>query len=187
MDAAKLGAMRIFNWLGKPGGIAMKSRLRRLLHDPVKLLDDAGVQAGLTVLEVGCGPGFFTLPAARMIGAEGRLFAVEPLADYATTVEQRAREAGLTNVEVIRRDALDTKLCTDSVDLVLLFGVVPFPTLPLGRLLPEMRRVLKDDGRLALWMFPTAAGVPSAVERSGLFEPIGSSNRIYTFSCRGVK
>jgi len=32
---------------------------------------------------------------------------------------------------------------TASVDLVLLFGVVPFPTLPLDRLLPEMHRVLK--------------------------------------------
>ncbi len=77
------------------------------------------------------------------------------------------RGAGLKNVEVVRRDALNTELEAASVDLVLLFGVVPYPTLPLGRLLPEMHRVLKADGTLAVWLFPISFGVPKALPNPG--------------------
>jgi predicted methyltransferase len=39
-----------------------------LFRDPTKALRDAGLEAGQTVLEVGCGPGFFTVPVARIVG-----------------------------------------------------------------------------------------------------------------------
>ena len=74
---------------------------------------------------------------------------MDPLSDFVERVENKVRGAGLKNVEVIRRDALDTGLDAASVDLILLFGVVPFPTLPLDGLLPEMHRVLRADGVLA--------------------------------------
>lgn len=68
-----------------------------------------------------------------------------------------------------------------TIDVALLFGVVPFPTLPLNRLLPEMHRVLKADGILALWLFPVTAGVPTAVLRSGLFTEIGKKNGTHSY------
>jgi predicted methyltransferase len=42
-----------------------------LFRDPYKALDAAGLEAGQDVLEVGCGPGFFTVPAARIVGKDG--------------------------------------------------------------------------------------------------------------------
>ncbi len=45
----------------------MGSRLRRWLMNPVKTLQSAEIQPGQAVLEVGCGTGFFTIPAAQMI------------------------------------------------------------------------------------------------------------------------
>jgi len=44
-------------------------------------------------------------------------------------------------------------LGTASIDKVLLFGVIPFPLLPLNRLLPEMHRVLKPEGVFAAWAY----------------------------------
>ena len=41
-----------------------------LFRDPYKVLKAAGLEPGQRVLEVGCGPGFFTIPAARIIGEE---------------------------------------------------------------------------------------------------------------------
>ncbi len=46
-----------------------------LIRDPVRALKAAGIEAGQRVLEVGCGPGFFTIPAARLLGDQGSLTA----------------------------------------------------------------------------------------------------------------
>lgn len=181
MNTEDLGRSKFLNLLFKPAGWAMESGLRRLLHDPVKILQGADVQPGQTVLEVGSGTGFFTIAAARMIGNRGRLIAMEPLTGYVERLNQKVGEAGLENVEVVRRDALATGLDAASIDRVLLFGVLPFPSLPLNRLLPEMHRILKPTGTMAIWMFPVAGWVPTAVRRSVLFAYLGKQNSVYTF------
>ncbi len=181
MDTEQLGQLRFLNILFKPAGWSMESRLRHWLMDPRKTLKGANLRHGQTVLEVGCGTGFFTLPAAKMIGESGHLIAMDPLSDFVDRVKRKVQDAGLKNVEVIRRDALNTDLEAASIDLVLLFGVVPFPTLPLNKLLPEMHRVLKPEGTLAVWLFPTTAGVPTAILRSGLFATPSKKNGVYTY------
>ncbi len=183
MDAAELGRSRFLNMLFKPSGMAMESRLRHLFMNPEKMLRGAGITPGQTVLEVGAGTGFFTIPAAKMLGDGGRLIAMEPLSDFADRITEKVRDEGLQNVEVLCRDALNSELEPASIDLALLFGVVPFPTLPLNRLLPEMHRVLKSDGRLAVWLFPVSAGVPTAILRSGYFVELGKTNGVYTYRC----
>ncbi len=184
MKTEDLGASKLLNLLFKPAGMAMESGLRNLLHDPVDILEGADVTEGLTVLEVGSGTGFFTLPAARLIGDEGRLIAMEPLAGYVERLTEKAAAAGLRNVQIERRDALNTRLAANSVDRVLLFGVLPFPSLPLDRLLPEMHRVLKPDGILALWQFPVPGWVPASIGRSGLFTLLDKRHGVYRFRRR---
>jgi tRNA A58 N-methylase Trm61 len=181
MDAAKLGKSRFLNLLFRFAGRTMESRLRGWLMPPEKSLQGAGLKAGQTVLEVGSGTGFFTLTAANMIGESGHLIALEPLSDFADKIEMKVTQAGYKNIEVIKRDALKTELETESIDVVLLFGVIPFPTLPLKQLLPEMHRVLKPDATLAVWLFPTTAGVPAAILKSGLFTDMEKMNGVYTF------
>jgi demethylmenaquinone methyltransferase/2-methoxy-6-polyprenyl-1,4-benzoquinol methylase len=182
MDVLELGRSRLINLLVRPGGATMESRLRRWLMPPEKTLQAARIKPGQTVLEVGCGTGFFTLPAAEMIGENGRLIAIDPVSDYIAKVKQKVADAGLSNVDVLRRDGLDTGLPPGSIDVALLFGVVPFPSLPLRKLLPEMHRVLKPEGTLAVWLFPTTAGVPSAISRSGLFAESGRRDGVFTYS-----
>lgn len=159
----------------------MESRVRRLLHDPERILRGADVQPGQSVLEVGSGTGFFTIPAARLIGDDGRLVAMEPLSTYVERLSDKIEVAGLRNVSVVQRDALATGLDTASMDRALLFGVLPFPTLPLNRLLPEMHRILKPDGLLALWQFPIAGWVPAAIRRSTMFDFVEKKNGVYTY------
>ena len=181
MDTEKLGTSRLMNCLSKLGGKAMESRWRRWLMNPKKTLRGADLKTGQIVLEVGCGTGFFTLPAAEMIGETGHLIAMDPLSDFVDKVRKKVGDAGFSNVEVIRRDALNTKLEAASVDVILLFGVVPFPSLPLKRLLPEMHRVLREEGTLAVWLFPTTAGVPTSILRSGLFTNLDKKNGVYVY------
>ncbi|MBT3369934.1 MAG: class I SAM-dependent methyltransferase [Rhodospirillaceae bacterium] len=185
MDALNLGKSRLINMLVKLPGKNMESRLRRWFHDPEKLLSGANISLGQTVLEVGCGTGFFTLTAAEIIGETGHLIALDPVSGYVERVEEKVRQAGLENVEVVRRDALATGLEAESVDVALLFGVLPFPTLPLDQLLPEMHRVLKPSGTLAVWLFPVSYGVPAWILQSGLFTDLGRQEGVFRYQRSG--
>ncbi len=181
MNTEGLGNSKILNLLFKPAGVMMESRLRQWLMNPVKALRGAGIQPGQTVLEVGCGTGFFTMPAARLIGGQGCLVAMDVLSKYTERVSKKVQAADLKNVRVVKRDALDTGLDAASIDLVLLFGVIPYPSLPLNRLLPEMHRVLKPEGNLTVWLFPISFGVPKSILRSRLFTYISKRNGVYNY------
>jgi demethylmenaquinone methyltransferase/2-methoxy-6-polyprenyl-1,4-benzoquinol methylase len=178
-----LGNSKILNLLFKPAGLMMGSRLRKWLFDPVKTLRGAEIHPGQTILEVGCGTGFFTIPAAQMIGGQGNLVALDASSGFLEQVSNKVKDAGLKNVQITRRDALDTGLDDASMDKALLFGVIPFPLLPLDRLLPEMHRVLKPEGTMAVWLFPPLfrLWVPKAIVRSGLFTYLNKKNGVYNY------
>jgi ubiquinone/menaquinone biosynthesis C-methylase UbiE len=120
-----------------------------LFRDPYKALAAAGVEPGLKVLELGCGPGFFTVPAAEMVGERGSVTALDinPLA--VERVRQKIEEAGVANAEVIRADAAETHLPDQSVDLVLLFGFAR-PIGDMGSIWAEVHRVLRPGGGLSV-------------------------------------
>ena len=89
--------------------------------------------------------------------------------------------AGLNNIELLCRDALNTGLDDASINSALLFDDIPLPSLPLNRVLTEIHRVLKPNGTLAVWLVPTTAGVPTAIFRSGLFRGLGKKHRVYSY------
>ena len=144
------------------------------------LVDKAKIAKVDIVLEVGCGTGFFTIPVAKLVGPEGHVYAIDshPLAIEETA--KKIHDAGLSNVGLIKGDATETGLAPDSIDLVLLFGVIPSPTLPLDRLLPRMHRLLKREGALAVWTaLPWWS--PASLTRSGLFAYVGKESGVYGF------
>jgi len=149
----------------------MESRLRYRFYGPMKILQGAEIRPGQRVLEVGCGTGFFTITAAQLIGNQGTLVAMDVLPVSVETVSKKVHAARLKNVRVVKGDAMDTKLDSQSMDLVLLFGVIPAPMLPLDRLLPEMHRILKPGGTMAVW---PSIWVHQSILQSGLF----------TYSCK---
>jgi ubiquinone/menaquinone biosynthesis C-methylase UbiE len=105
--------------------------------------------------------------------AQGSLPSVE-------RVEAKAKHAGLTNVRLTQADACETALPSDSFDLILLFGILPSPTLPLDRLVPEMHRLLKSKGALAVW---TAIPFwsPKSLARGGFFSYLGRKDGVHRF------
>jgi ubiquinone/menaquinone biosynthesis C-methylase UbiE len=129
----------------------MESRLRYRFFGPGELLRAAGLRPGQSVLEVGCGTGFFTVPAARLLGDQGSLVAMDRLAVAVEAVTGKVQAAGLQNVRVVVGNALDTQLAAESLDIVLIFGVIPAPMLPMDTLLAEMHRILKPGGTMAVW------------------------------------
>ncbi|NQE04940.1 putative arsenite methyltransferase [ANME-1 cluster archaeon GoMg1] len=132
-------------------------RIISLMHDnpllpifrnPYKLLRAAGLKQGQKVLEVGCGPGFFTIPAARIVGEEGFVYAVDvhPLA--IARVKEKIEKEGIKNIKSILANASDTGLPDRSIDLAFLFGL-QYIAGGLGNVIAEIQRTLKDGGVLS--------------------------------------
>jgi ubiquinone/menaquinone biosynthesis C-methylase UbiE len=158
----------------------MESRFRYRFFGPENILKGADLLPGQTVLEAGCGTGFFTIPAARLIGDQGSLVAMDIVSESVELVSKKIQVADLKNVRVIKGDALDTGLDSGSFDTVLLFGVIPAPMLPLDRLLPEIHRILKPEGTLSVWP-PVPGLLPGSIVKSGLFSFSSRRNGVYNF------
>jgi len=184
MKTENLGNSKAINLLFKPAGLLMGSRARKWLMNPDKTLRIAGVQQGQTILEVGCGTGFFTIPLAEMVGDQGQIVAMDASSGFLKELARKVQKANLKNVTIVQKDALNTGLKNESIDKVLLFGVIPFPLLPLDKLLPEMYRVLIHAGTMSVWLFPPIVHnwVPSRIEQSKLFKLIRQNSNVYTYS-----
>ncbi len=72
------------------------------LIDPFKVLEEVGVRAGMKVADFGCGAlGHYIFPAAKLVGSEGKIYAVDILKDALQGVESRMKLEGLSNVETV--------------------------------------------------------------------------------------
>lgn len=183
MKTEDLGNSKILNLIFKPAGALMGSKVREWIFNPIKTLRGADVLSGQTILEVGCGTGFFTIPVARLIGDQGYLVAMDVSSGFIEQVAKKVKNTDLKNIRIVKQDALNTGLDTARFDKVLLFGVIPFSLLPLNRLLPEMYRVLKPEGTLAVWLFPPLIHfwVPKTILQSGLFTYMNKKNGVYNY------
>ncbi len=119
-----------------------------LFRDPYKALNAAGLEPGQKVLEVGCGPGFFTIPAAKTVGEKGSVCALDisPLA--IERVQQKIEKEGVTNVKTVLADAAQTGLPSQSFDLIFLFGLA-HSVGDVENILTELHRLLKPAGILS--------------------------------------
>lgn len=158
----------------------MESRFRYRFFPPMKILRGTNIIPGQTVLELGCGTGFFTVPAAKLIGDKGSLTAMDVLQESVDLVTSKIREADLKNVHVVKGNAMDTFLNAESFDAVLLLGLIPAPMLPLNKLLPEIHRLLKIEGSLSVWP-PVPGWLPQVILKSGLFIITGKCNGVTNF------
>ena len=156
----------------------MESRFRYRFFEPMKIIQGADICPGENVLEVGCGTGYFTIPVARFMGDKGSLTAIDILPTSIETVTQKVQIANLRNVRVFKCDALNIQLESESMDAIILFGVIPAPMLPMNKLLPEMHRILKPGGKMSVW---PPIGVHESVLRSHLFSFSGKRNNVLTY------
>jgi 2-polyprenyl-3-methyl-5-hydroxy-6-metoxy-1,4-benzoquinol methylase len=128
--------------------LALWLRAREFFTDPRQRLVDAGLEAGQVVLDYGCGVGSYALPAARIVGDGGKVFALDIHPQAVEAVGRRARSAHMSNVETIQSD-LGTGLASESVDVVLLYDVL-HAVPDQQALLQELHRILKPGGRLSV-------------------------------------
>lgn len=156
------------------------NRLLPYFKDPYKLLRAAGLEQGQKVLEVGCGPGYFTISAAKLVGDEGVVYAVDVHPRAIERVKEKIAAAELQNMTPMLTNAAETGLPDDSIDLAFLFGL-RYIAGGLEGLLTELHRVLKPDGKLSFEKTRgSAEKMIEEVERAG-FHYNGKQGRILVF------
>jgi ubiquinone/menaquinone biosynthesis C-methylase UbiE len=124
----------------------LESPLRKALHKPEKVL--AGlVEPGMTALDIGCGPGYFSLGMARLVGPQGRVIAADVQEDMLARVRGHAEKEGLLE-RINLHHCSPTRIgLAETVDFALAFWMVhevPDRQAFLG----EIYSLLKPGGRL---------------------------------------
>jgi ubiquinone/menaquinone biosynthesis C-methylase UbiE len=131
-------------------------------------LCEAGLKTGLTLVDIGCGGGFFALPAARMVGPTGRVYGIDTNASSINELKEAAVRESLHNLELTEGRAEDTILCSRCADIVFLgIDLHDFDN-PL-KVLRNARLMLKRQGWLVDldWKAePTPIGPPVAIRFS---------------------
>ena len=164
------------------GFVIMKTVLtvRNLFRKPGRTLHEMGLQKGQSMLDYGCGIGSFAIPAAKIVGDDGIIYALDihPLA--IRTIKQQLKKKGISNIKTILSDR-DTGLPDECVDTVLLYDVLQMIS-DKEKLLQELHRVLKPGGSL----FATAEHLEvsdflNAITKEKLFTLISQKGRLFRF------
>ncbi len=119
---------------------------RRERWAPSRFLGELDLKAGQTVLDLGCGPGFWTLPLAEIVGPKGTVCALDVSEEMLADLGSRDPPA---QVQLVRGELPKIDLPDASVDWI--WAAFVFHEVePPEQLAAEMRRVTRPDGRVAV-------------------------------------
>jgi ubiquinone/menaquinone biosynthesis C-methylase UbiE len=124
-------------------------KIEDLFNKPAVLVSKIPLKRGMTVVDYACGPGRYTIPVAKIIGPEGRVYAVDIQHLAVEAVRNKARIEALSNIKPILVDSFDTGIPGSSADLVLLIDALSLIANH-DPLFHEIRRLLKPGGFLFL-------------------------------------
>jgi ubiquinone/menaquinone biosynthesis C-methylase UbiE len=120
---------------------------RKNWQNPEEILKAAGVKPGVTFMDIGCGQGFFTLPAARIIGPTGKVYGLDIDDAGIQELGKEAAMEGLNNLELISGAAEEVQICASCADIVF-FGIVLHDFRNPAKVLEKARTMIKPGGRL---------------------------------------
>lgn len=116
------------------------------------LLTNLGVKTGMTVCDMGCGNGFYSVPIAKMVGPHGRVLGVDIQPEMLKLLKKRSKQQHVENITPILGTLWDPKLPKGTVDLILCVDVYHEFSHPV-QMLAAMREALAPEGVVALVEF----------------------------------
>ena len=122
-------------------------RLRRIWENPEQILLHIGLNTGMTFVDVGYGSGFFSIPAAEIVGPSGKVISVDINSKAIALLNASAKVKELRNVEAIVGKAENTVPCSECGDIVF-FGTVLHDFEDPKQVLSNARKILKPNGLL---------------------------------------
>lgn len=125
----------------------LDSWFRRMLQNPYKLLRPY-INEGMTVLDLGCGTGYFSIPLADLVGANGHVIAIDTQQGMLAILEEKCRKNRVENLTIKRNNAASISI-QEKLDFAIAIYVMH--ELPNQKsFLQEVHRSLKKGGKLLI-------------------------------------
>jgi ubiquinone/menaquinone biosynthesis C-methylase UbiE len=132
------------SWLERPE--------REEEENPKKLLELLAFKDGDVMADIGAGSGYYSFRIAKLVAPKGKVLAVDIQKEMLDIIRDKAKKAGVTNVEPVQGEEADPKLKDESVDLILLVDVYHEFSFPY-EMTEKMVKALKPGGRLVFVEF----------------------------------
>jgi ubiquinone/menaquinone biosynthesis C-methylase UbiE len=124
----------------------LDNSVRRLIQNPEKILKPY-ISEGMTVLDLGCGPGFFSIEIAKMLNGSGKVIAADLQEGMLEKVNKKIKGMALEQSIILHKCQEDTIGFIENVDFVLIFYMIhEVPNQ--DHLLKELKSILKPDGKI---------------------------------------
>ena len=123
-------------------------RIRRWLHDPQKILRPY-IEEGMIVLDIGCGPGFFSIDMAQMVGKSGRVIASDLQEGMLQKLRKKIQGTELEERITLHKCEENKVGVTVNVDFVLAFYMVHEVPNP-KKFFEEINSILKPNGQFLI-------------------------------------
>ncbi|GAB6098558.1 methyltransferase domain-containing protein [Halanaerocella petrolearia] len=101
------------------------------------------------VADIGSGVGFFSLPAAKIVGDKGKVYAIDIVEEMLTALDRRAKEEEIENIELVKGSEYSAELDNDSIDFMLISNVI-HEVKDKEKFLTEYLSKLTSSGKLAI-------------------------------------
>jgi len=129
-------------------GFFVEENVRRQWFNPEGILKAIGLREGMVFADIGCGDGFFSILAAKVVGDKGKVYAVDVNPDSVRSLREKASEIGFDNLSAKVGRAEDTVFCEGCADIVFYSIVLHDFGDPL-KVLQNAKCMLKSSGVLA--------------------------------------
>ncbi len=118
------------------------------------MLANLGVKRGMTICDMGCGNGFYTLQLAKMVGDDGHIYGVDIQPEMLKLMNDRADDQGIRNFTPVLGTFIDPRLPKGKLDLILCVDVYHEFSYP-EQMLAAMREALAPGGLMVLVEYRT--------------------------------
>jgi ubiquinone/menaquinone biosynthesis C-methylase UbiE len=127
---------------------SLDSKIRRWFQNPKKILRPY-IKEGMTVIDLGCGPGFFTIDMAQMVGETGRVIAADLQKEMLQKLENKIRGTEIEDRINLHQCEEDKIGINEEVDFILAFYMVHEATHQ-DKFFNDIKSILKTSGQMLI-------------------------------------
>ena len=105
------------------GAVGLDNLFRKFVHNPQKILEPF-IKEGMTALDIGCGPGVFSLGIAKMLNGTGKIIAADVQEGMIEKIRKKIEGTNLEQVIELHKSDFEKIGIDEKVDFVLAFWMV---------------------------------------------------------------